>query len=168
MKKYITTVENSGISAETELVSGSKAVVNGVEYEYDVKFLTPNVMILRINNENFYLTCVEDDDELLEVNIDSDVIRLSCKSELDLLVEKLAGSKGDSKVKKEVYSPMPGIIKKLNVKEGQQVKKGEVLFVLEAMKMENEIKAQKDCVIKKINVEPLSSVEKNELLIMLE
>jgi biotin carboxyl carrier protein len=168
MKKYLTTIESTDLKADTELLSNTKAVVNGKEYEYDVKFLNQNVMVLRMNGENFYLTCVEDEDDLLEIGIDSDTYRIKSKSELDILVEKLSGSKGDTKVKKEVYSPMPGIIKKLNVTEGQDVRKGEVLLVLEAMKMENEIKAVKDCKIKKINVEPMSSVEKNELLIMLE
>ncbi len=168
MKKYLTTFESTELKADTELVSADKALINGKEYNYDVRFLNDNVMVLRMNGNNYFVTCAEDDDELLEVNVESDVYRVSSKSELDLLVEKLSGNKGESKVKKEVYSPMPGIIKKLNVTEGQQVRKGEVLLVLEAMKMENEIKAVKDCVIKKINVDPLSSVEKNELLIMLE
>ena len=80
----------------------------------------------------------------------------------------MSTGKSESKDKKEIYSPMPGIIKKMNVKESQKVSKGDVLLVLEAMKMENEIKAKKDCVIKKINVEELKSVEKNELLLILE
>ena len=168
MKKYLTTINTTNQKVETEMLPGKKALINGKEYDYDVKFMNPNVMVLRVNGGNYFLTCVEDDEEMLEVNIESDVFLVKSKSELDLLVEKLSGSKGDAKIKKEVYSPMPGIIKKLNVQEGQQVSKGEVLFVLEAMKMENEIKAVKDCVIKKINVEPMSSVEKNELLIMLE
>ena len=63
---------------------------------------------------------------------------------------------------------MPGIIKALNVKAGQQVKKGDVLLVLEAMKMENEIKAVKDGIVKKVNAEAMSSVEKNELLLEFE
>ena len=80
----------------------------------------------------------------------------------------MAGSKSDNSVKKEVKSPMPGIIKALNVKAGQQVKKGDVLLVLEAMKMENEIKAVKDGIVKKVNAEAMSSVEKNELLLEFE
>ncbi len=168
MKKYLTTINTTDQKVETEMLPGNKALINGKEFDYDVKFTAPNVMVLRVNGHNYFLTCSEDDEDMLEVNIESEVFKVSSKSELDLLVEKLSGSKSDAKIKKEVYSPMPGIIKKLNVTEGQQVSKGDVLLVLEAMKMENEIKAIKDCIIKKINVEPMSSVEKNELLIMLE
>jgi biotin carboxyl carrier protein len=63
------------------------------------------------------------------------------QSELELLTEKLTNNKGESKLKKEIHSPMPGIIVKLNITEGQKIRKGDVMLVLEAMKMENEIKA---------------------------
>jgi len=63
---------------------------------------------------------------------------------------------------------MPGAIVKINVKEGNSVKKGDVLIVLEAMKMENELKATGDCKIQKILVEEKMSVDKNHLLIKFE
>jgi biotin carboxyl carrier protein len=63
---------------------------------------------------------------------------------------------------------MPGSIVKINVEEGQIVKKGDVLLVLEAMKMENEIKVMVDCKITKILVEEKKSVEKGQLLMKLE
>lgn len=168
MKNYKTFIESDEVKIDTSLLPGNKALVNGKEHSYEAKFISQNVMVLRIDGQNYFLTCTQDEEDMHEVNIESDVYKVVTKSEFELMVEKLSGGKQDSKVKKEVYSPMPGIIKKLNVQEGQEVKKGDVLLVLEAMKMENEIKAVKDCLIKKINVEPMSSVEKNELLIMLE
>ena len=51
-------------------------------------------------------------------------------------------------------APMGGTIISVNVKPGQQVKKGEILLVYEAMKMENDVEAEKDCVIKRIFVNP--------------
>ena len=63
---------------------------------------------------------------------------------------------------------MPGAIVKMNVKEGDQVKKGDVLLVLEAMKMENEIKVSRDCIVKKIFVEEKNSVDKGQILIKLD
>lgn len=52
----------------------------------------------------------------------------------------------------EIVSPMPGKVIKINVEEGQDVKKGDVLMVVEAMKMENNITSTKDGNIEKINV----------------
>ncbi|MEO8663937.1 MAG: acetyl-CoA carboxylase biotin carboxyl carrier protein subunit, partial [Ignavibacteria bacterium] len=109
-----------------------------------------------------------EDDESVKINSDSKNYSVICKSELDLLLDKFTDNKSGGRIKKEIKSPMPGIIKALNVKPGQQVNKGEVMLVLEAMKMENEIKAHADCVIKEINIAAMSSVEKNELLLTIE
>ncbi|MBS1518426.1 MAG: biotin/lipoyl-binding protein [Bacteroidetes bacterium] len=168
MNKYSISYADSKDKNELTLISESKVSIDGKEFEYDCKWLSPNVMILRINNKNYYISAVDNPDEnFTEVSIDSIISRVICKSELDILKEKLSGNKSGDNVRNDIVSPMPGIIKKLNVKEGQEVKKGDVLLVLEAMKMENEIKAKKDSVIKKVCVEEMSSVEKNELLLML-
>ena len=59
----------------------------------------------------------------------------------------------------EVTAPMQGTILSVKVKEGESVSKGQVLFILEAMKMENEIVADGDGVIASINVNKGDSVE---------
>lgn len=66
-----------------------------------------------------------------------------------------------------VTAPMPGTILKINVSVGQTVKKDQVLFVLEAMKMENEIPAHKDGVVKQILTNKGSTVEANTPLLIL-
>lgn len=69
-------------------------------------------------------------------------------------------------VKKDntVYSPMPGTIIKLYVKNGDAVKRGQVILVLEAMKMENEITSPKDGIISGLNVAERQSVPGNAVL----
>ncbi len=67
-----------------------------------------------------------------------------------------------------VTSPMPGKILRILVKEGEQVKTGQGLVVLEAMKMENEIPAPKDGVVKKILVKEGDTVDTGQPLIELE
>ncbi|MBO6876560.1 MAG: acetyl/propionyl/methylcrotonyl-CoA carboxylase subunit alpha [Maricaulis sp.] len=69
---------------------------------------------------------------------------------------------------KLVISPMPGLIVSVDVETGQEVKAGEALLVVEAMKMENVIRAEKDGVIKSINVEAGASVAADELMIEFE
>ena len=56
-------------------------------------------------------------------------------------------------------SPMPGTILSVNVKAGQKVKKGDILVILEAMKMENEIVAPKDATVTGINGSKGESVD---------
>lgn len=63
-----------------------------------------------------------------------------------------------------VYAPMPGTILKVNVTAGQKVKSGDVLMILEAMKMENEIMAPKDGTVASVGVSAGASVENGTLL----
>ncbi len=66
---------------------------------------------------------------------------------------------------KEVKSYIPGKIIKISVKEGQKVKKGDSLFVLEAMKMKNKVIAPIGGVIKKIYVKKNDNVPKDKLIV---
>lgn len=63
-----------------------------------------------------------------------------------------------------IDAPMPGKVIKLVANEGQAVKAGDVILVLEAMKMQNEIAADTDGVVKKFNVAPGQSVKAHESL----
>lgn len=66
-----------------------------------------------------------------------------------------------------VVAPLPGVIKEINVKEGQQVNASDVVCILEAMKMGNEIHAGKDGVVKSITVAKEDSVlEGNSIMII--
>lgn len=64
-----------------------------------------------------------------------------------------------------VNAPMPGSIVKVNVKPGDTLKKGDVILVLEAMKMENDITAPSDCTIASVNVNQGASVSTGDVLV---
>jgi glutaconyl-CoA decarboxylase len=67
----------------------------------------------------------------------------------------------------KVVSPMPGTIVRVNVKAGQSIKSGEVLAVLEAMKMENEIMAPHDAKVLQVLVDVGAKVDSGTPLIVL-
>jgi biotin carboxyl carrier protein len=66
----------------------------------------------------------------------------------------------------EIKAPMPGMVLKIFVSEGMEVKKDENLFVLEAMKMENIIKSPADVTVNSIKIKPGDKVEKGQVLMM--
>ena len=66
-----------------------------------------------------------------------------------------------------VKAPMPGTIMDVKVQNGQSVKKGDVLVILEAMKMENEIMAPRDGVVASVNTSKGSSVNSGDVLLSL-
>lgn len=90
----------------------------------------------------------------------------------DMLIEKTEltenGNGGAGEASNSLFSPIPGKIFKINVKEGDVVKKGDIVVVVDAMKMENNLVAKKDSVVKKIHVELNQMVTGNYLLVELE
>jgi len=66
-----------------------------------------------------------------------------------------------------VTAPMPGLIVSVAVVPGQEVKAGQELLVLEAMKMENVLRAERDGVVKRIHVQPADAVTADQLLVTL-
>ena len=67
-----------------------------------------------------------------------------------------------------VSSPMPGKVVKVMVNEGDQVKEGDTVIIISAMKMESEYKAPKDGTIKKIHVKNEDTIDSNQILIELD
>jgi biotin carboxyl carrier protein len=68
----------------------------------------------------------------------------------------------------DVVAPMPGSILEINVKKGDNVSKGDMLIVLEAMKMENEITAVQAGTVKEIKVKVGDSVDAEDVLLVIE
>jgi len=173
MKKYIVNINGAETTLNIE-VSEKDVKFNEQENSpYEYKFITDELLQIRLNNQNYLFkseTLTDSDIKNTEFMIrhDSKYFNMICKNELELLTEKFAKSRVGSKIKNELLSPMPGSIVKINIKEGDDIKKGDVLIVLEAMKMENELKATSDCKVQKILVEEKMSVDKNHLLIKFE
>ena len=69
------------------------------------------------------------------------------------LKDKVAADTG-----KKLLCPMPGLVKAIAVAEGQEVKAGETLAVVEAMKMENVLRAERDGTVKKLHAKPGDSL----------
>ena len=67
----------------------------------------------------------------------------------------------------EVVAPMPGKVLQLKVKEGDSIKEGDTLLILEAMKMENEIVANTSGNVKKINVDANDMVDTGDVLLVI-
>lgn len=99
------------------------------------------------------------------VSVNSNSYRVKISNEIDQLIKEMGFSVGSGKKANDIKAPMPGIILGINVAENQEVREGETLLILEAMKMENAIVAQKDGVIKSIFAKSGETVEKGELLI---
>ena len=82
-------------------------------------------------------------------------------------IREMTGS-AEEETAKVVTAPMPGLVVKIQVEVGQQVRAGQGVVIVEAMKMENELKAPADGTVLRIEIEAGSTVDKGATLIVLE
>jgi pyruvate carboxylase subunit B len=83
-------------------------------------------------------------------------------------IRELAGATSGPAGPAPLLAPMPGMIVRINVQVGDRVQPGQGLVVMEAMKMENELRAQAPATVKSVMTQPGAAVEKGALLIELE
>ncbi|HEX7069174.1 MAG TPA: biotin/lipoyl-containing protein [Rhodothermales bacterium] len=105
------------------------------------------------------------DEHFLRVTIDGRAVEVDLRNEHDLLVDRLHATSATHSGVQHVRAPMPGLVRAVHVETGDVVEAGHGLLVLEAMKMENELRAEASGVVRALHVAPGQTVEKNQMLI---
>jgi len=150
-------LKNNQISGKIDNVNFSAELQQTHKYEY----------FIRYQNQSFSILLLKafPEEKKLVLKINGKRVEVSVKDKFDLLLEQLGMDKLSHKKIDSIKAPMPGLVLNILVSEGQAVKKGDTLLILEAMKMENAIKSPADGIIKKVAVSKGTAVEKNQLLI---
>lgn len=99
--------------------------------------------------------------------IEGEIYEVNIKTPLEQQLEAMGFANAATRLQTEIKAPMPGLVLSIHVQEGDSVKEGDKLLILEAMKMENSMLIHSDAVIKKILVKSGQAVEKNQVLIEL-
>lgn len=139
-------------------------------HNLDVQKTSSGAYHLLVNDKSVTSEIVASDflNRTYTVKINSNLYQVQISNQLDVLIKEMGLSLSANQIINEIKAPMPGMILDVMAKEGQEVKEGDNLLVLEAMKMENTIMAPRDAVIKSINVKKGKTVSKNEVLIEME
>lgn len=95
-------------------------------------------------------------------------ITVNMHQNFNKIVFKNSGDSGTGDSQLNLHSQIPGKVIKISVSEGSEVKKADVICVLESMKMQVSVKSHKDGVIKKIKVKEGSTVAKNDIIAEIE
>jgi biotin carboxyl carrier protein len=104
-------------------------------------------------------------DKMFTLRINGFRHRIALNDPYDVLVEKLGLAKKPILIADQIKAPMPGLVRDIMVKPGQNVMIGDPILILEAMKMENIIKSPGDGIVESIPVEMGTSVEKGQVLV---
>ena len=92
-------------------------------------------------------------------------VRIADRSAQSVTVARI---KADASNKCHVGAPMPGIVASVAVQEGAEVKQGDLMLTIEAMKMETGLHADRDSVVKAVHVAPGTQIDAKDLLVELE
>jgi len=144
-----------------------KAEVDGKIYNLDFKRIEQGTYSFLLNGRNIEMEVSGTGSKKFEIineqnRYEAEIVDAEAK----YLKNRTQGDLPDDEG--TILSPMPGKVVKIMVKEGQEVKKGDTVIIISAMKMESEYKAKKNGVIKKILIEEEATIDGNQTLIIIE
>lgn len=145
-------------------------MIDGAQVKPDLYTISENRYHLILDHRGYQVEVIEKDDQAKSavIMVNGKVYRVELKDEKDRLLETLGFETNVRSSVRDLKAPMPGMVLDILVDAGQQVKKGEQILVLEAMKMENLIKSPSDLIVKSIEVNKGDKIEKGQALLYFE
>ena len=146
---------------------GGKFFLVDENAEHDIQKINEHSFHVLKKGQSFRVLIKEinRDEKEVRLLVNGKKARVKLTTDLDRVLAKLGMSGAGVKKAAFIKAPMPGMIYSLRVSEGDHVKKGDAVLILEAMKMENVIKSPSDGKINKIHVKPGMGVDKGQLLV---
>ncbi len=163
--KYVTTVSDEQFTIEIN--QSGEICVNGEVFNVDVKKMAETTMYSMIINNESHDIRLNEGDGFYEVHVSGEIFRVVVEDERTRLLAAVKGGPDDTTGEVHIKAPMPGVVVEVPVTPGQRVIKGEIIVVLESMKMQNEFKAPRDGQIHAIRVKPGDTVDQNTVMVSL-
>ena len=140
------------------------ASVDGREYALEASEVEPDVYILKHENQIFQIYVLPGEPAVATLGNHSFEIKISDPKRL-----RSAGSAaGSADGTIEIKTAMPGKVVRILAEQGAEIKQGESVLVVEAMKMQNEMKSPKDGTVKEIRVAEGATVNAGDILAVIE
>ena len=139
-----------------------KYTINGNKYEVAIGEIEENMVTVTVNGEEYKVEMEPEPEPEKKV-----VVRKPAPAVSDTAASE-GGSSAKVNANNAVKAPLPGVITSIEVAIGDEVKVGDTLLVLEAMKMANNIEADKDGKVTAICVKPGQSVMEDDALVVIE
>ena len=148
--------------------TGEQSTLNGESVHFELTRAFDGAWIMDMNGKRVVADLVRFDRESRQVvlRIGPHKFSVQVREPIDLLLERLGMKDAGKRRMNQLKAPMPGLVTRILVKEGDAVKQGDPLLVLEAMKMENIFKAAGDGIVRNIRVGEKQAVDKGTELII--
>lgn len=163
--KYIATV--AGLEYAIEIDQDGKIRIDDEPYEVDYRRLPSGGVTSLLMNHRSLAAVVEERSDHWEVLIEGELYTVQVQDERAYRLSRLRSTGLSMDGEAAVTSPMPGIIVAVPVSEGQAVRQGDKVIILESMKMENELRAPCDGIVTHVHVSAGASVDKDQVLILI-
>jgi biotin carboxyl carrier protein len=164
--KYVTTVNDKDF--EIEIVDEHHIRIGERLLAVDFETVSGQPVFSLILDGKSYESFVYQGDEDWEVLLRGRQFQVKVQDEREKRLKTAAGGGVAEGGEFHLKAPMPGLIVAIPVAEGQEIKKGQVLLILESMKMQNELKAPRDGVVDRIRVKAGESVEQKQTLLSVQ
>ncbi|MBK5109122.1 MAG: biotin/lipoyl-binding protein [Anaerolineales bacterium] len=161
--KYVATSGECEILIE--ILDDHHITVDGVDYEIDFKSVSEQTVYSLLANNNSYEALVYESEAGWQVLLHGSQYELLVEDERERRLRASLGGGPPENVDFHLRAPMPGLIVTVPVGEGQMVEKGDVLVVLESMKMQNQLKSPRPGKVSRVQVKPGDSVEQRDTLL---
>jgi biotin carboxyl carrier protein len=161
--KYVTTIDNQEFSIE--IVDERHVRIGGRLYEVDFESVNGQPVFSMILDGRSYESFIYQNDESWDVLLRGRQYEVKVEDEREKRLKAAAGGGTVAGGEFHLKAPMPGLVVSVLVGEGQEVKKGQVLLILESMKMQNELKSPRDGVVGRVRVKAGESVEQRQTLV---
>ena len=161
--KYITTV--GGKEFLVEVTDERHMIVNGKTYEVDFETVSGQPVYSLIVDGRSHEAYVRETDDDWQVLLRGRLYPVKVEDEREKRLRAAAGGGVAETGEYHLKAPMPGLVVAIPVAEGQEVKKGQVLLILESMKMQNELKSPRDGTVNRIKIKAGESVEQKQALL---
>ena len=161
--KYITTID--GKEFTVEVIDEKHVSVNGKVLDVDFESINGQPVYSLIIDGKSYEGYVYPDEEKWQVLLHGRLYQADVVDEREKRLRAAASGNVVEGGEYHLKAPMPGMVVAIPVAEGQPVKKGQILLILESMKMQNELKSPKDGTVSRIRVMAGESVEQKQALL---
>lgn len=164
--KYVVTVEGESIEVE---VDGDRVTIGGQSYHATLQQVPGSrVRHFVLDNRPITLELEPLSSGRWALSVAGERMEVEVLDERTRQVRTLTGTRQARQSTEVLKAPMPGMVVRVEARAGENVSAGAGLVVLEAMKMENELKAAADGRVKMVRVSPGEAVEKGQVLIEFE